>query len=85
MKDKWSSADMDMSYIKQGRFDILAAGIERCLHSLGIEDLRVTCEVTKEDRFEIKLARKEDERNILKNTYEMIIGRHCSRRGARSN
>ena len=69
MKDKWSSADMDMSYIKQERFDILATGIERCLHSLGIEDLRVTCEVTKKDRLEIKLARKESKEDALKNIH----------------
>lgn len=69
MKDKWSSADMDMSYIKQGRLDILATGIERCLHSLGIEDLRVTCEVTKEDRLEIKFVRKESKEDTLKNIY----------------
>jgi len=69
MKDKWATADFRLDYIKEGRFDILASGIERCLHSLGIEDLQVTCGIAEEDRFEIKMVRKENKENILKNIY----------------
>lgn len=66
MKDKWAIADFDLGYIKRERFDILASSIERCLHSLGIKDLQVTCGITKEDRFEIKINRKENKEDVLK-------------------
>jgi hypothetical protein len=69
MKDQWAIADFKASYIKQERFDILASGIERCLHSLGIEDLQVTCGIVEEDRFEIKISRKENKEDVLKNIY----------------
>jgi len=65
MDDQWAIADFKLDYIKQGRFDILASSIERCLHSLGIEDLQVTCRIVKKDileirkdRLEIKITRK---------------------------
>ena len=76
MKDKWAVADFRLDYMKEGRFDILASSIERCLHSLGIEDLQVTCRTVikdmleiRKDRFEITITRKENEENTLKNIY----------------
>ena len=65
MKDKWAVADFRLDYMKEGRFDILASSIERCLHSLGIEDLQVTCGIMEEDRFEIKIVRKENKEEPL--------------------
>lgn len=69
MKNQWATADFKATYIKQKRFDILASSIERCLHSLDMKDLQVTCGITEGDRFEIKIVRKENKENTLKKIY----------------
>ena len=72
MKDGWAIADFKLDYMKQERFDILASSIERCLRSLGIKDLQVTCRIVEKDRFEISIVRnenKEDPLETLKKIY----------------
>jgi len=66
MEDKWAIVDFRLAYMKQERFDILASSIERCLHSLGIKDLHVTCGIVEKDRFEIRIVRAENKENALK-------------------
>jgi len=75
MEDKWAIADFRLSYMKEERFDILASSIERCLHSLGIKDLQVTCGIVEKDRLGIGMVRAENKEDAFK-LLRKIYGKH---------